>query len=580
MELLEYWRTIKKRLWLIALLVVLAVAGALFWAGQQVPLYSTSTTLFLNPAAPSALLPYEGAGSLGSLANTYAEFMRTRSFAGLVAAALETPLAEEAILQALSTRLVPNTQFFQISATHPDPRMAQDLANSAAEVLIAENAARQQAQRRQIEAQRDPAKALEQQQLTELQAALQDELTFHSDRIAALQEEIAALEDRPPSAETDQLLLDLREELVRHQTLRVEIFGSLAQTQAALAAGGDDGSGLVVDTAVVVDPAPLPTEPLPQNRLRYTLLAVVVAAGLGVGLAYLIEYLDWTIKTPDELEAAYGMGTLGVISTFPKENGRRDDPAELIALHAPRSPISEAYRALRTNIQFARPGQAIRSLLVTSAGPVEGKTATAANLAVVLAQGGQRVILVDADLRRPRLHRLFEVPREPGLTDLIVGRDDDVAGYLQPTAQENLHVLPCGPLPRNPAELLASARAAEVMDRIGARADVVVYDSPPAATVTDAVLLGARVDGVIQVVEAGGPRRDVVQRARRLLEKVGAPLLGPVLNRVDAADMGYYAYYYYYGYGHDGDGAGQRAGLLGRLRRRERRGGNEEEVAG
>jgi capsular exopolysaccharide synthesis family protein len=259
---------------------------------------------------------------------------------------------------------------------------------------------------------------------------------------------------------------------------------------------------------------------------------------------------------------------LGVIGAFKREGNGRGSPGELITLTDPRSPISEAFRALRTNIQFASPGEPLHSLLVTSAGPTEGKTSVSANLAVILAQGGQRVILVDADLRRPRLHRVFDLPREPGFTSLVVDEVDDLQALLRPTSQPDLYLLPAGPLPRNPAELLGSARAAEVMAQLARHADVVVYDSPPAATVTDAVVLGSRVDAVLHVVKAGEPRRDVVLRARTLLEKVNARILGPVLNQVRLSDMGYYTYYYYDYRGDDGQEAGERRPLLDRLKRR------------
>ncbi len=551
MELLEYWRTIKKRLWLIFLLAVVAAAGAVYYVRQQVPLYSTSTLLFLNPGAASPLLPYQTTASAQSLANTYVQFMETRSFAGLVAQEFEPPLLEGEILGAISSEWVRDTQFFRIRAIHPDPQLAQALANTAAQLLIAENISRQQAQRQQLEAQGDPARLLERQRLTEFRKVLQDELAYANDRIGNLEQQITELESKPPSEETDLRILNLREELIHRQSLRVELFSSLAQTQNTLAAF-DETSNLVVDTAVVVDPAPLPRTPEALQLTRYVLLAVVAGLGLGVGLAFMLEYIDYTIKTPEELDAIYGMATLGVVGAFKGENDQRGGPEDLVTLTDPRSPITEAFRALRTNLQFASPGNPLRSLLITSAGPVEGKTSVSANLAVILAQGGKRVVLVDADLRRPRLHRLFEIPREPGFTNLMVEQVDGVEDYLQPTAVDNLRVLPCGPLPRNPAELLGSARAAKVMEQIQQHADVVIFDSPPAATVTDAVVLGSQVDGVLQVVQAGGPRRDVVLRAKTLLEKVGARLLGPVLNRVSLADMGYYTYYYYYGYNQEG----------------------------
>ena len=576
MELLQYWKIIRKRLWLIALLAIVAGTAAFYFARQEVPVYKTSTTLFLNPVSASPLLPYQTTASAQSLANTYTEFMRTRSFAALVVESLPFPLKEGEVLGAISAKSLPDTQFFKIEATHPDPQVAQALANTAAQVLIAENTNRQRAQREQLEAQRDPARLAQLQRLTEMEKTLQDEIAYAEDRIASLQAEIATLEARPPSEETDQHILDLRGELLAEQTQRVDLFGSLAQTQAALASIGET-SNTVVDTAVVVDPATLPLAPQPLNLLQNVLLAVAAGMGLGVGLAFLLEYIDYTIKTPEELDAVYGMPTLGVIGAFQAGNsragnGKGGNPGDLVTLHHPRSPITEAFRALRTNIQFSSPGKPIRSLLVTSAGPMEGKTSISANLALILAQGGKRVILVDADLRRPRVHRLFGVPTEPGFTDLIVDLENGVEAYLQATDEPNLRLLTCGPLPRNPAELLGSARAAEVMEQVEAAADVVVYDTPPAATVTDAVVLASRVDAALQVVQAGGTRRELVLRAKTSLEKVGARLLGPVLNQVNAADMGYYTYYYYHGYYQEGHEPGKRQGLLGRLRGRGRAG--------
>jgi succinoglycan biosynthesis transport protein ExoP len=588
MELFQYWRIIRKHLWLILLLPLVAGASAVYYGLQQVPLYSSTTTLFLNPAASSPLLPYDTSGSVKSLANTYVEFVRTRKFAGLVGQELRTPLSEGEIMRALSTQLVPDTQFFRISATHPDPQQAQDLANSAATVLIAENTARQQAQREQIEAQRDPAKMAEKEQLTGLQQSLQDELAYVGDRIADLQAQIAELEGKPPSEDNDQQIMSLREELVNQQSLRVQLYGSLAQTQSTLASGDGETAALAVDTAVVVDPAPLPTDPVSRSLPQYVLLALVAGLGLGGGLAFLLEYLDWTIKTPEELDALYGQSTLGVIATIKNGKTGKAQPEQVVALTNPQSPIAEAFRALRTNLQFAcardagtgaSPGRPLRSLLITSAGPMEGKTLTAANLAVVLAHAGSRVILVDADLRRPRLHRVFDVPREPGLTNLIIdGKNGDVESYLRPTAVKYLRVLPCGPLPRNPAELLGLPRTAQVMEQLQGLADMVIYDSPPVATVTDAVVLGSRVDGVLHVVQAGGPRREVVLRVKAQLEKVGARVLGPVLNQVDISDVGYYHYYYYYGYYHNGHDQEKQTLVRRLLKQRQNGNGDEDGV--
>ncbi|MBM4466804.1 MAG: hypothetical protein FJ014_14850, partial [Chloroflexi bacterium] len=261
MELLEYWKIIRKRLWLIVLLMVVSGASTVYYSLQQVPLYRTTTTLFLNPA-PGQVLPYQMTQSVQSLASTYAELLRTWSFTQLVAQEMGDGTTPGEVLDAISTHYVPDTQFFKINATHADPEKAQKLANVAAQVLITENIARQQAQQQQIQAQRDPVKELQRQHLQELQQSLQDELEYYGQQIEGLQAQIAELESKPWPEEIDQRILSLRQDLSHKQSLRVEVLSSLAQTQAALATSEGTTS---VDTAVVVDEALLPTVPLPRK---------------------------------------------------------------------------------------------------------------------------------------------------------------------------------------------------------------------------------------------------------------------------------------------------------------------------
>jgi len=218
------------------------------------------------------------------------------------------------------------------------------------------------------------------------------------------------------------------------------------------------------------------------------------------------------------------------------------EPAELFTLRDPRSPIAEAYRALRTNIQFSSLDTVLRTVLVTSAGPAEGKSTTLANLAVVTAESGTRVLAVDCDLRRANLHTLFGLDNTEGLTNFILAEG---TGPLpaQPTGVPNLQVLTTGPLPPNPSELLASRQMARVLDVLRDAADLVLFDAPPVVAVTDAAILAPRMDGVLLVVDAGTTRRDWARRARAQLEKVNARLLGVVLNnaQVDTQLYGYYA---------------------------------------
>lgn len=201
----------------------------------------------------------------------------------------------------------------------------------------------------------------------------------------------------------------------------------------------------------------------------------------------------------------------------------------LISHFNPKSPVAEAYRQLRTNIQFSSLDNPVRTLLVTSTGPEEGKTTTLANLAVTIAQTGSQVTLVDCDLRKPSLHDLFGLSSEPGLTNVLLGADEIP---YQNCGIENLRILTAGPLPPNPSEMLGSRRMSEVIVQLKSEADYVLFDTPPVVIVTDAAVLATRVDGVLLVVSAGKTRRELAQRAKSLLDKVNAPLLGVVLNNV------------------------------------------------
>jgi non-specific protein-tyrosine kinase len=211
--------------------------------------------------------------------------------------------------------------------------------------------------------------------------------------------------------------------------------------------------------------------------------------------------------------------------------------ADLITLASPRSAVAEAYRTLRTNLQLSSLDQPLRTLLVASAGADEGKSTTLANLAVTFAQAGRRTILVDSDLRRPSLHGLFGTPNDRGLTTMLL--QDDAPAPLAETPIEGLRLLPSGPVPPNPSELLASRRLEGAIERLKDDADLVLFDSPPALAVSDAAVLSRRVDGVVLVVSAGRTRREHAARARQVLERAGARLLGVVLNNASLEDAVY-----------------------------------------
>jgi capsular exopolysaccharide synthesis family protein len=544
MEVLTYWKIIRKRLWLLVLLMIVGGAATGYYVAQQPSVYRSTTTLYLNPAAASSVINYASYDGLEALASTYTEFMKTRSFASRVSRELNGAVSEGQVIEAISTQYVVNTQFYRITATYIDPQLTQQLANTAAQALIAENIARQQAEQdqRQTQSQPDP----ERDRLVQVRTNLQQELDLYNGQIATLQSQLDRLKAASQSDANDKQILDMQQQLINVHSLRTGVMSSLADTQATLISTSDMTQP-TLDTAVVVDVAPLPEAPLPANLILQILIALLVSLSIGAAIAFLLEYLDYTVRTAEAMESVYGMPVQGVIG-LAKKHGRGRGPGELVAIDAPHSPIAESFRALRTGVHVAGLVSPIRKLMVTSARPSEGKTFVAANLAISLAQTGARVILVDVDLRKPSQHYLFDMMLDPGFTNLVIDPHTQIDDVLQPTSVANLQVMTCGIIPPNPAELIGSQRAAEVIEQLAQQADIVIFDTPPAATVTDALVIAPRVDAVLQVVLSGATRIDVVRRCKTLLERSGARLLGPVLNQVPLADMTSYEYYYSSGY--------------------------------
>jgi capsular exopolysaccharide synthesis family protein len=307
-------------------------------------------------------------------------------------------------------------------------------------------------------------------------------------------------------------------------------------------------SGVSMSEITRLDPAEPPKAHFkPKAFLNLTMAAVVGLLG-GIGLAFFFEYLDDTLKGPEDVERYMHTPLLGMIPRFGR--GETDDQRDLKTYHDPKSTISEVFRSIRTGIQFSSPEKEPASLLIWSAGSNEGKTLVTINLASVMAQAGARVVIMDGDLRRPRTHKAFHVEGEDGLSTYLAGQKD-LSDILVKTEIENLTLLPAGPTPPNPSELLGSERMKQLIKILLGRFDKVLIDSPPAMVVTDAAVLAAAVDGIIQVVSASNVSRKVLARALEHMTKVGGRNLGAILNKVKSKKAGYdyyYTGYYYYGY--------------------------------
>ena len=282
------------------------------------------------------------------------------------------------------------------------------------------------------------------------------------------------------------------------------------------------------------------------------MLGLLSGLFLAILTAFFLEYLDQTIKTSADVERVLEVPVLGLIPLEPIRNGnaapsgRRRTSLPLVSLLSPEHPASEAYRTLRTNVTFVNAEQRqLQLLVVTSPGPGEGKSTTAANLAITLAQQGSKTLLVDADLRRPLVHRAFNLVQEPGLTDVLVS-NAALREAIRPNVVPKLDVLPAGALPPNPSELLGAGSMMNLLEQLRGMYDTVLFDSPPTLAVTDATVLGAAADGVILVVRAGETDEVAAQRALQQLKRVQAKIAGTVLNGIQKQRDRYYNYYSYY----------------------------------
>ncbi len=532
MELRQYAQLVRKWLWLIVVCTLAAGGAAYFISKNSTPIYQASATLLVSQASnPTNATGYAEVLTSERLARTYASLLT--GWPVLEATASQLGVQPEVLRGVVTVTPVRDTQLLTVKVEGPDARLAAEIANTLPSVFIGQN-------QKQLMS-----------RVSESKASLEREIT-------SVEEDIARTQTTLQTTPDDAQKIRLETSLAQYRSTYSNLVASYQQIKLAEAQA--------TDNIVMAEPAQVPRSPIRPRTATNTLLAMVVGALLAVGVAFLIEYLDDTIKTPDDIDRLTGLSTLGAIARF-RDTGA---PRQLIAWLNTQAPETEAYRVLRTNIQFSSVDKPIRTLLVTSPSPSEGKSTTAANLAAVMAQTGQKVILVDTDLRRPVMHKVIGVPNNTGLTTaMLENAPITLNGHLSPTQVENLSVLTSGPIPPNPSELLGSRRMASLIEQLSQQADLVIFDSPPVLAVTDAAVLGRQVDGVLLVADAGQTREQALAHAAHELQKTGANLLGVALNRLDTRRGGYYYYYYYY---YSGDEHGEK-----RRRTSSRNGGDGQE---
>jgi len=498
--------------WLLILAVLLAGGAAFIVSRQMTPVYQATATLLINQAPSSSSSEYAALLTSQRLAETYAQMLKTQPIMDGVVQRLNLNVDGQKLKAYLTVQPIRDTQLIQVSVQHTDPVLAAQIANEVV-ITFAEYNKNFQASR-----------------YADTEANLAGQLDELNQRIQETNQTLQAMGEDP-----DQELerSKLQTTLAQNQ----QLFASLLQTYESVRLAKAESTSDVI----LVEPAFPPTNPVRPKVLQNTLLAAVVGGMLAVGLIFLIDALDNTIKSPEDVARHLGLSVLGIIAR--DDSSKENDP--LVTIASPRSPISEAYRALRTNIQFASVDKPIETLLITSIAPSEGKTTIAANLSVTLAQGGRKVICIDADLRKPKLHSIMQLLNRKGLTTLFMQPDIQLDGTVQKTDTNNLYVMTAGNLPPNPSELLASDRMDFILDTMIDHADVLLIDTPPIMAVTDAVVLSQRVDGVLLVIKAGATKTAAAQQTVNQLRRLNANLLGVVLNRVPTRGSHYYSNEYY-----------------------------------
>ncbi len=524
MELRRYFLLLLHRWWLILLVTIIAGGAVLLISLNTTPIYRATAHLMVSEAAGDE--SYANVLRIEKLKATYVELIAFQPVLQRTSKQLENEniyISAENLAGQVQAASQIDTQLMTISIIDTDPERAARIGNILSEEFIQYLAEQEGSRFEEVlglfDAEREAVGAEIQQIETQI-----NELNDSTAPDGNLSPEQAA--------QMSSLQLQLNEQ----QNIYNKLFNDAQDIRIQ--------SSTSTNYVVIANEAKATTRPISPRTTSNMILAIIAGILISVGLILLLDYLNDTVRTPDQLRDLIGRPALGVIP-YIKDN--QDRSQTLITHVKPRDPTSEAFRILRTNIEYMSVDEPLRSLLVTSPSPSEGKSTTIANLATVLAQSGHQVLLIDADLRKPSQHKIFDsTNNSQGLTTALLDNESPLKYHIQDTQVRGLQIMTSGPLPPNPAELLGSKRMEQILDELKEQFDIVLIDTPPALTVADASILTTKTNGALVVTRIGQTREDAIERTIHTLESTKSKLFGVVLNRATSRDGGSYYYYYRY----------------------------------
>lgn len=519
LDLRQLMRIGRRWWWLLVLAPLIAGATAFVISDRQQPLYSASVVLRINPPV-TGTLDVQAVQLSQELGETYRSLITFNEVMQQTIGALGLPYSPDQLRSKVTASTIRDTQLVRVSVSDPDPNAAAAIANTIAESFIAyvNNDAEEQYQV-QVAAIEDRLTNLESQRVT-IQTELSDLNVPENAGNEGVQDRIAALELERAELET----------LIESARQRSEaVVGGVTSTRVQV---------------TISDLATPPENPYAPRVLFYTALGAFIGLLIAIGGVALLEFMDNSVKASTdyvELADAPLLTSIGAIPNL------RPGGNQVYVVSEPRSPSAEAIRMLRANLEFASAGKQISSLTITSSSPGEGKSTVSANLAVVMAQAGLRTALIDADLRKPTQHRIFGIPNDRGLTRLLTHPNERWQDAATRVAVPNLWLVPSGPVPPNPADLLSIDAFPLLLSRIAADVDILILDTPPVLAVSDPLVVARNADAVVLVAKSGQTRRDALRHSAESLQQGNMRLLGIVLNQQRSRDG--LGYYYYEGYG-------------------------------